>query len=251
VREMYQSGELQRALGLSQAAAEPPKISITDAGVRAIRAAQRNAGQSDLHLAIDARFQYRMGFGAQQPGEVAAESNGIRVWFSPESAQRADGLTIDAAETPQGLRISIDNPNEPTIAQLSATQLAELRASGTPLELIDVREPDERAKAQIQGARPLDEATATEARHAMPLTIAPPPQETIPRMRAAIEAAIPGARAEVRGSGTHFEIRVIASAFEGKNTLARQRMVYAAIADLMKGDGAPVHAIDRMETEVP
>jgi acid stress-induced BolA-like protein IbaG/YrbA len=85
----------------------------------------------------------------------------------------------------------------------------------------------------------------------MPLQIAPPPQEITPRVRAAIEAAIPGARVEVRASGTHFEIRVVSSAFEGKNTLARQRMVYAAIADLMKGDGAPVHAIDRMETELP
>jgi monothiol glutaredoxin len=161
VREMYESGELQRALGVPQRPAEPPKINITDAGAQAIRAAQRQSGgESELHLSVDARFRYRLGFGAQQAGELAAESNGIRVWISPESAARANGLTIDAAETPQGLRLAIDNPNEPKVAQLSPAQLAELRGAGTALELIDVRGPDERAQAQIQGSRLLDDATA-------------------------------------------------------------------------------------------
>jgi len=85
----------------------------------------------------------------------------------------------------------------------------------------------------------------------MPLTIAQPPQEILPRLRSAIEAAIPGSEVSVSGSGTHFEISVVSSAFEGKNTLARQRMVYAAITELMTGDQAPVHAIDRMETRTP
>jgi acid stress-induced BolA-like protein IbaG/YrbA len=85
----------------------------------------------------------------------------------------------------------------------------------------------------------------------VPLQIGAPPQEIVPRLREAIEAAIPGAVAEVTGRGNHFEIAVVSSAFEGKNTLARQRMVYAAIAPFMKGDGAPVHAVDRLETRTP
>jgi acid stress-induced BolA-like protein IbaG/YrbA len=85
----------------------------------------------------------------------------------------------------------------------------------------------------------------------MPLQIGAPPQEIVPRIRAAIEQAIPGAVVDVKGSGSHFEIAVVASAFEGKNSLARQRMVYGAIAHLMKGDGAPVHAVDRLETRTP
>jgi monothiol glutaredoxin len=160
VREMYESGELARALGVRQQATEPPKIHITDAGAQAIRGARSSGGgEGDLHLQVDASFRYRLGFGPQQPGEIAAEANGIRVWFSPESALRASGLTIDARETPQGLRLAIDNPNEPAVQQLEAAQLAELRASGTPLELIDVRGPDERAQAQIDGSRLLDAAT--------------------------------------------------------------------------------------------
>ena len=66
-----------------------------------------------------------------------------------------------------------------------------------------------------------------------------------------IEEALPGADIQVSGGGGHFEIRVVSSAFEGLNTLKKQRLVYSAIKDLMAGDSAPVHAIDRMITEVP
>jgi acid stress-induced BolA-like protein IbaG/YrbA len=83
------------------------------------------------------------------------------------------------------------------------------------------------------------------------LQIHPPPREVIGQIRDAIESAIAGAEIEVSGSGGHFEIRVVSDAFAGKNTLARQRLVYAAIAHLMKGDGAPVHAVDRLQTVLP
>ena len=63
---------------------------------------------------------------------------------------------------------------------------------------------------------------------------------------AAIQAAIPGARVSVRGGGGHFEIEVISPAFEGKRVLERQRMVLGAIAHLMKGDMAPIHAVDTL-----
>ena len=85
----------------------------------------------------------------------------------------------------------------------------------------------------------------------MALQIHPPPLEVIGQIRDAIESAIAGAEIEVSGSGGHFEIRVVSEVFADMNTLARQRLVYAAIAQLMKGDGAPVHAIDRMQTVVP
>ena len=39
--------------------------------------------------------------------------------------------------------------------------------------------------------------------------------------------------------------------FAGKNMLESQRMVYGAIADLMKGDRAPVHAVDSLKTRTP
>ena len=85
----------------------------------------------------------------------------------------------------------------------------------------------------------------------MALQIHAPPDEVIGQIRAAIETALPCDSIEVRGSGGHFEIRVVSRSFADKNTLAKQRLVFSAIAHLMKGDGAPVHAIDKLETLAP
>ena len=85
----------------------------------------------------------------------------------------------------------------------------------------------------------------------MALQIHPPPGEVLDEIRAAILAALPGADVDVRGAAGHFEIAVTSDAFAGKSRLARQRLVYSAIAHLMKGDGAPVHAVDRMDTRTP
>ena len=73
----------------------------------------------------------------------------------------------------------------------------------------------------------------------------------IDAMREAIERQIPDSRAEVNGGGGHFNIEVTSPVFAGKNMLQSQRMVYSAIADLMKGDGAPVHAVDSLKTRTP
>ena len=67
----------------------------------------------------------------------------------------------------------------------------------------------------------------------------------------AIERQIPDSRAEVNGGGGHFNIEVTSPVFAGKNMLESQRMVYSAITDLMKGDGAPVHAVDSLKTRTP
>ncbi len=85
----------------------------------------------------------------------------------------------------------------------------------------------------------------------MPLQISPPADETLAQLREAIAAALPEADIQVSGGGGHFEIRVVSAAFEGKRALAKQRLVYDAIAHLMTGDTAPVHAVDRLVTETP
>ena len=70
-------------------------------------------------------------------------------------------------------------------------------------------------------------------------------------LRDAIERQIPDSRAEVNGGGGHFNIEVTSPVFAGKNMLESQRMVYGAIAFLMKGDRAPVHAVDSLKTRIP
>ena len=72
----------------------------------------------------------------------------------------------------------------------------------------------------------------------------------IDALREAIERQIPDSRAEVNGGG-YFNIEVTSPVFAGKNILQSQRMVYGAIADLMKGDRVPVHAVDSLKTRTP
>jgi acid stress-induced BolA-like protein IbaG/YrbA len=68
-------------------------------------------------------------------------------------------------------------------------------------------------------------------------------------IRDAIASKLPGARVEVTGGGGHYSIDVRHADFTGKSMLASQRLVYGAIAHLMAGDRAPVHAVDRLTTK--
>jgi acid stress-induced BolA-like protein IbaG/YrbA len=56
-----------------------------------------------------------------------------------------------------------------------------------------------------------------------------------------IERGLPGSTADVRGAdGVHFDATVVAPAFAGKLPLARHRLVYATLGDLM---GGAIHAL--------
>jgi acid stress-induced BolA-like protein IbaG/YrbA len=68
-------------------------------------------------------------------------------------------------------------------------------------------------------------------------------------IRSAIRAALPAAEVEVSsGGGGHYTVAVASSAFAGKSMMESHRLVYAAIAPLMAGAAAPVHAIDSLKT---
>ena len=74
----------------------------------------------------------------------------------------------------------------------------------------------------------------------------------VDEMKSTIEAALPGAQVEVTaGGGGHYSLRVVSNAFESKSLLQKQRLVLSAIAHFMKGNDAPVHAIDKLETLCP
>lgn len=47
--------------------------------------------------------------------------------------------------------------------------------------------------------------------------------------------------AGARGGAGHFAVRIESPAFTGRNRLQRHRMVYEAVADLMRGD---IHALN-------
>lgn len=70
-------------------------------------------------------------------------------------------------------------------------------------------------------------------------------------IRSAIVAKIPDAVVEVSGGGGHWSAVVISPLFAGKSMLDAHRLVMQALAPLMAGDDAPVHALDSLVTRAP
>lgn len=68
----------------------------------------------------------------------------------------------------------------------------------------------------------------------------------------AIQQALPDADVRVSaGQPGHFSLSVRSAQFQNQTRVACQRLVLKAIAPLMSGERAPVHAIDQLETLVP
>jgi stress-induced morphogen len=62
-------------------------------------------------------------------------------------------------------------------------------------------------------------------------------------IKARIEAAIPGAKADVddwTGGGDHFRARVVAEAFAGLSRIQQHRLVYEIFGEEI---GGPIHAL--------
>jgi len=67
-----------------------------------------------------------------------------------------------------------------------------------------------------------------------------------------IETTIPGAQVEVTfGGGGHYSLNIVSAAFNGLSAVKQQQLVYSAITELMAGNEAPIHAIDKMNLSIP
>lgn len=158
IQQMYNSGDLHRALGQEPVSATVPEITITDAAAAAIREVMAGHDNLAVHLKIDPAFQHEFSLAGAKGHEIVAQSNGIAVCFDLDSANRANGLTIDMAETPDGQGFAIDNPNAPPpVKSMSVEELKSLFDAGGEVQLFDVREQSEYDIASINGARLLNE----------------------------------------------------------------------------------------------
>lgn len=157
VQGMYNTGELHALLGLPKPDRTPPAITITDAAAAAIRAGLEDAGEAELHLAIDARFAAQFFLRPAAGGEIRAVANGIEILLDVASAQRARGLVIDWVDGPQGSGLAIQNPNAPRPVQPLSVLALKDRLGRADITVVDVRPPADRALAPFAAARVLDE----------------------------------------------------------------------------------------------
>ena len=83
----------------------------------------------------------------------------------------------------------------------------------------------------------------------MPLPILNSAEDVCAALRARDRRGAADAQVQVHANSPgHFEIEVVSTAFAGKSMVQQQQLVYGAIKELMAGDGAPVHAVDRLLT---
>ena len=68
------------------------------------------------------------------------------------------------------------------------------------------------------------------------------------KVKALIEAGLPGAKVEVTGDGRHFEAVVISDAFEGKSLIQQHRMVKDTVKEQIQSD--ELHALS-IKTRLP
>ncbi|HMG57083.1 MAG TPA: Grx4 family monothiol glutaredoxin [Kofleriaceae bacterium] len=161
VRQMHESGDLEKKLGDLVAPAKPPSVTVSPRAARELGDALKEGSPGDvIHLTITPTWEHQLDLGPREASHLSIETGGITVQLDRASAGRAEGVTIDFIEASDGAGFKIENPNRPaTVKELPPKELKALLDSGRISHLYDVRTDKERATAKIAGARQLDDAT--------------------------------------------------------------------------------------------
>ena len=163
VREMDEQGELVAALGDAAQMPEPPSITITQAAADVFAQALQEAGEGEgLRLAIDPMFRHDLSIEPRRPSDVEVQSSGVTLLVDPGTARRARGLQIDYVTAPE-TGFKMDNPNAPpSVQQVSPTEAKQILSEQPQARFIDVRTPQERETAKIEGTVLLTQDNAEE-----------------------------------------------------------------------------------------
>jgi monothiol glutaredoxin len=164
VRQMFETGELEKKLGDLVAPAKAVSLTVSPRAAQELGAALKEGTPGDvIHLTITPSWEHQLDIGAKEPTHVTLETNGITVQLDRASAQRANGVSIDFIEDASGAGFKIENPNRPPmVREISAKDLKQLLDSGKVQHHYDVRTAKERDVAQIAGTKLLDDATMAE-----------------------------------------------------------------------------------------
>jgi monothiol glutaredoxin len=169
VRQMHETGELEKKLGELVAPAKPPTLVVTPKAAAELSAALKEGTPGDvIHLTITESWEHQLDLGPAEAGHITIETNGVTVQLDRTSAQRGAGVVVDFIDAADGAGFKIDNPNRPAaVKQIEAKALKALLDAGKIKAFYDVRPDKERAVAKIAGAEMLDDA-AMAAAEALP-----------------------------------------------------------------------------------
>ncbi len=160
VKQMFESGDLEKALGTLVAAPKPVKLTVSPRAAQELGTALKDGSPGDvIHLTITGGWEHQLDIGAKEASQVTVETNGVTVQLDRASAAKADGVTIDFIEDATGAGFKIENPNRPSmVREISPPEFKGLMEAGKVKHVYDVRTPGERATAQIAGTVILDDA---------------------------------------------------------------------------------------------
>ena len=164
VKQLYETGELEKKLGDLVAAPKPPKLTVTSRAATELAAALAEGSPGDvIHLTITPSWEHQLDLGAKESSHVTLESGGITVQLDRASAARAEGVTIDFVEDAGGAGFKIDNPNRPPmVREIRPKELHALLEAGKIHAFYDVRTPKERQTASLPNTKLFDDGALAE-----------------------------------------------------------------------------------------
>jgi monothiol glutaredoxin len=164
IRQMHESGDLEKKLGDVVAPAKAPNVTVTPRASKELQEALKEAAPGDvIHLTITATWEHTLDLGAKESSHVTVETNGITVQLDRASAQKAEGVVVDFIEAGGESGFKIDNPNRPPmVKQIDPKALKALLDAGK-VKLYDVRPEKERAIAKLANATMLDDKAMADA----------------------------------------------------------------------------------------
>lgn len=165
VRQMHESGELEKKLGNLVAAPKTPALTVTAKAAAELAAALKEGGDGDvIHLTITPSWEHQLDMGPKEATHVTVEAGGLTIQLDRTSAARAEGVLIDFIEAADGAGFKIDNPNRPAaVREIAPKEMKALIDQGKlGGHFYDVRTEKERATARIEGVRQLDDRTMAE-----------------------------------------------------------------------------------------
>ncbi|HUS30234.1 MAG TPA: Grx4 family monothiol glutaredoxin [Kofleriaceae bacterium] len=164
VRQMFESGDLEKKLGDLVKPAAVPTVTVSPRAAKELGEALKEGSPGDvIHLTITSGWEHQLDIGGKEAAHVTVQTEGVTVQLDRASAARANGVTIDFIEDATGAGFKIENPNRPTmVREIPPKELKALLDSGKVKHFYDVRTPKEREMAVLPNTKLLDDATMKE-----------------------------------------------------------------------------------------
>ncbi len=164
VRQMHESGDLEKKLGGLVAPAKAPGLTVTPRAAKELSEALKEGTPGDvIHLTITATWEHQLDLGPKEAGHVTLETNGVTVQLDRTSAQKAEGVVVDFVEAGGDSGFKIDNPNRPPMVKAIGPKELKALIDGNKVKLYDVRPEKERSIAKIAASEAFDDTTMATA----------------------------------------------------------------------------------------